>query len=65
MTIKEARLRKGYTQDALSRLLDLGSQATVWHWETGKTRPTKANLRKLCRILGVEERELELKERTR
>ena len=64
MTIKEAREAKGVSQEYVAEKLEI-YQGAVCHWEKGKTRPSKRNLTKLCRLLGVEEHELELKERTR
>ena len=64
MTIKEAREAKGMSQEYLAKKLEV-EQGAVWFWERGVSRPNKRNLTKLCRILGVEEHELELKERTR
>lgn len=63
LTIKEARERKGMSQACLASKLDL-YQGAVCHWEKGDSRPNKRNLKKLCFLLGVEEHELELKERT-
>ena len=64
MTIREAREAKGMSQGYVARKLEV-EQGAVCHWENGSARPNKRNLAKLCRILGVEEHELELKERTR
>lgn len=63
MTIREARERKGMSQAYLADKLEV-YQGAVCQWERGNTRPSKRNLKKLCFILGVEEHELELKERT-
>lgn len=64
MTIREAREAKGISQEYLAKKLEV-EQGAVCHWEKGSSRPNKRNLAKLCRFLGVEESELELKERTK
>lgn len=58
LTIKELRERRGYTQDALARALEL-DRSTVSKWEVGKARPCKKLIPKLCTLLGCTAEELE------
>lgn len=47
-TLRELRIHKGLTQEALSEKLNIGRQ-TYSHYETGKRQP---DLDTLCRIAG-------------
>lgn len=49
-----ARLRQqsGYSQLALSRILDIDPSA-ISHWESGKTRPTYELAAKLTQAYGI------------
>ena len=50
--IKELRKSKGYTQDFLAELVDIGT-ANISNIETGKSSPTPENLLKIANVLGV------------
>lgn len=56
--IQAKRKALGLTmQDVIDRLY-LGSQMSVWKWETGKNLPTLDNLVNLANILGCEPMDL-------
>lgn len=50
--LKEKRKNKGYTQEKISQLLDIGQSAYA-KWENGRTEPTLENVVKLANILDV------------
>ena len=50
--IKEQRLKKGYTQSDLSKLLDVSHQA-VSRWENGENLPDVVKLNELSNLYGV------------
>lgn len=55
--IRDARLKRGMTQEALALSLRVGSIA-VSRWERGVQKPRPEHLRKLARILAVPVAEL-------
>ena len=55
--LKEKRKNKGYTQEQMSKLLDIGQSAYA-KWENGRTEPTLENLVKLSKILDTSTDEL-------
>ena len=55
--IREYRLKKGMTQDALAAELHVSSQA-VSKWETGQTMPDISLLLPLSRVLKIGVNEL-------
>lgn len=56
--IRDSRKALGLTmQDVIDRLY-LGSQMSVWKWETGKNLPTLDNLVNLAEILECEPMDL-------
>ena len=44
--IAYARRRLGFTQEDLANALSL-NPATIWSWETGRTRPSKVKLQQI------------------
>lgn len=52
MTLRELRLKKGYTQQELAKKLNV-SQQTIAKWEGGKGYPRVNALFKLSKIFGV------------
>lgn len=52
MTIKSARINKGYTQIEASKLIGV-SATTLGHWETGKNHPSVEKARKLSEVYEV------------
>lgn len=55
--LKEKRKNKGYTQEQISKLLDIGQSAYA-KWENGRTEPTLENIVKLSKILDTTTDEL-------
>ena len=51
--IREARIRRGLSQEALADRLGV-SKAAVSGWETGKSRPFGSRLAQLAETLGVD-----------
>lgn len=51
-TIRECRLKKGYTQDALAQVINVSPQA-ISKWETGQTMPDITLLLPLSRMLEI------------
>jgi transcriptional regulator with XRE-family HTH domain len=47
-----ARKAKGYSQEALGKLMGEMSKQGISHWETGRYEPNIAQLTKLCEVLG-------------
>ena len=54
-TIKNARLKKGYTQSQLADLLNV-SNKTISKWETGRGYPDITLLAKITSVLKLEEK---------
>lgn len=50
--LKELRKKKGYTQEKMSNLLEIGQSAYA-KWENGKSEPTLDNIIKLAEFLNV------------
>lgn len=50
--LKEKRKSKGYTQEQISKLLNIGQSAYA-KWENGRTEPTLENIVKLSKILDT------------
>lgn len=61
ITIKAARVNKGYTQEALGKVIGVGKK-TVHSWETGKTMPKIDKIEPLCNALGVEYNDIKWKQ---
>lgn len=56
--IKQARLEKGYTQDALAQIVGVGKSA-IAKWENGRVSEIKrSNLKKLSETLGLKPTQL-------
>ena len=55
--LKEKRKSKGYTQEQISKLLDI-SQSAYAKWENGRTEPTLESIIKLTKILDTTADEL-------
>jgi transcriptional regulator with XRE-family HTH domain len=55
--VKRALLRKGWTEYDLARRLNLGGN-TTYRWTRGDSRPSPANLRRVCAVLEVNETDL-------
>lgn len=55
--IKERRIKKGYTQEDLGKLLDVG-KAAICCYEKGIRKPTIDNLYQLVKILEISADEL-------
>lgn len=52
MSLKAARVNKGYSQDKAAQLLDI-SPTTLRQWELGYTSPTIKKLQELIRLYDV------------
>ncbi|HWY18639.1 MAG TPA: helix-turn-helix transcriptional regulator [Solirubrobacteraceae bacterium] len=52
LAIKDARKKRGMSQDALGLAVG-NSKNAVSAWERGESAPTAENLRNLCSVLGV------------
>ena len=50
--LKELRKKKGYTQEKMSNLLEIGQSAYA-KWENGRTQPNLDNIIKLAEFLNV------------
>lgn len=50
--IKEARIKKGWTQDRIAEEMET-TQAMIWRYESGRTQMTAAVLKRYCEILNV------------
>ena len=50
--IKEARLKKGWTQERLTEEMET-TQAMIWRYESGKTQMTAVVLKRYCEPLNV------------
>ena len=48
----EARLRKGWSQEKMAEMLEVGL-ATVQRWEHGESEPCGYNRQRLCEVLGL------------
>ena len=57
MNIAELRMRAGYTQKDLAKLVDV-DQSSVSKWESGKAKPLKKLHEKLAQVLGCTVEEL-------
>ena len=51
MTIKELRLKAGFTQAQLAKKMNV-DQSCVSLWESGKTAPAKKLRKKLAKVLS-------------
>jgi transcriptional regulator with XRE-family HTH domain len=51
-TIKEARIREGYTQKFLAEKLNMDI-TTIVRWESGERRPKQKSLQGLSRLLNI------------
>ena len=56
-SIRDARLRKGFTQEELAHEMGV-TQAAVSQWESGVTIPRTCDLLKLSEVLGISVSEL-------
>lgn len=54
ITLKAARINAGLTQKELAKKLGR-SESTIVNWETGKTKISLIDFKKLCSILGAKE----------
>lgn len=52
MTIKSARINKGYSRDEAGALIGV-SATTIGHWETGKHHPSVEKARKISEVYEV------------
>ena len=55
--IRDIREQRGQSVSTLARVLGI-NERTVRYWESGRSEPTRANLRRLARALGVPVEEL-------
>lgn len=55
--IKNLRVERGLSQEALAAQLEISRQA-IAKWESGQSRPSTANLLALCEVFGVPLNEL-------
>lgn len=55
--IREARLRKAFTQERLAQEMNV-TQSAISQWENGVTVPRLSELLKLCETLGISVSEL-------
>ncbi|MGT2867096.1 helix-turn-helix domain-containing protein [Streptococcus fryi] len=55
--LKEKRKNRGYTQEKIAQMLDIGQSAYA-KWENGRTEPTLENIVKLSSILDTTTDEL-------
>src|SRR5262245_29446500 len=53
LVLRQARLRAGLTQQQLAERLGT-SQSVIARWESGRARPTLANLERVVRACGFE-----------
>ena len=51
--LREARKKKGLTQDEVAAHLELSQRSTVAHWESGRQGPSKPYLSRLAILYGV------------
>ena len=51
MAFRDMRVRAGKTVLDVQKALEV-SDASVYYWETGKTKPTADNLMKLAKLYG-------------
>lgn len=58
MKLREARERKGLSQDYVANKLEV-TQAAVSYWESGRVSPCKKYRRKLVQLLGVDEEDID------
>ena len=49
ISLKAARVDKGYTQEDAAKLMGVGKD-TIRNWEKGKTKISASNFQKLCSI---------------
>lgn len=52
LTIKAARINKGFTQNDFAKAIGV-SKKTVHSWENGKTMPKLEKIELICSTLGV------------
>lgn len=52
MTLKAARVNKGYTQKQAAELIGV-TEDTVGNWERGKSYPDALHIRKIQEVYGV------------
>ncbi len=57
MTLRELRKERGLRQEDVAKRLEV-DQAAVSQWETGKSGPSRKYRRKLAKLYGVPEDEL-------
>lgn len=63
ITLKAARVNAGLSQSKVARLLGVNI-ATISSWETGKTKPSLENFKKLCQIFDWPEEGIKWDERS-
>lgn len=57
LTLKAARVNKGYTQAEAAKLLKV-SKATIGNWERGKSFPNMKDIKEIEKVYGVSYDEL-------
>lgn len=62
ITLRAARVNVGLDQSDVARELGVNI-ATVSSWETGKTRPSLNNFKRLCQLYGWPEQDVVLEYR--
>lgn len=62
ITLKAARVNAGYTQAQVEKELGF-SRSTLTRWESGKHVPSAIKLKQLCRLYGVLESDISIKQR--
>lgn len=58
MTLKELRLKAGMTQEQVAKLVDV-DQAAVSYWERGQHKPLRKHQKKLAKLYGCTEGEID------
>ena len=53
VTIRAARINKGYTQEAFANAVGVGVR-TVQNWESGVSSPRADKMPEICGVLGCE-----------
>ena len=59
VSLKTARLNAGYTQSRVEKELGF-SKGTLSRWEAGIHNPRPVRLRQLCRLYGVNEKDIQM-----
>lgn len=52
ITLKAAKINKGYTQEYVAKKIDV-TKKTLGSWESGKTMPKADKIIQLCNLYGA------------